>query len=43
MTKHRNLKYDERLASRGTEFHLFRATALRAYQWPHWCAPPIAI
>jgi len=37
MTKHRNLKYDERSASRGTEFHLFAGDGCFVpYQWPHW-------
>jgi hypothetical protein len=37
MTKHRNLKYDERFAPRGTEFHLFAGDGCYVpYQWPHW-------
>jgi Cupin-like domain len=37
MTRHRNLKYDERFASRGTEFHLFAGDGCFVpYQWPHW-------
>jgi len=37
MTKHRNLKYDERFAARGTEFHLFAGDGCYVpYQWPHW-------
>src|ERR1700716_2390060 len=37
MTKHSNLKYDERFASRGTEFHLFAGDGCYVpYQWPHW-------
>jgi hypothetical protein len=37
MTRHRNLKYDERLASRGIEFHLFAGDGCFVpYQWPHW-------
>lgn len=37
MTKHRNLKYDERFASRGTEFHMFAGDGCYVpYQWPHW-------
>ncbi len=37
MTKHRNLKFDERFASRGTEFHLFGGDGCYVpYQWPHW-------
>src|SRR6266550_5021012 len=37
MTKHRNLKYDECSASRGTEFHLFAGDGCFVpYQWPHW-------
>src|ERR1700681_508756 len=37
MTKHRNLKYDERFASRGSEFHLFAGDGCYVpYQWPHW-------
>jgi hypothetical protein len=37
MTKHRNLKYDERFASRGTEFHMFAGDGCYVpSQWPHW-------
>ena len=37
MTKHRNLKYDERFAQRGKEFHLFAGDGCYVpYQWPHW-------
>src|SRR6266545_7043719 len=37
MTKHRNLKYDESFASRGTEFHLFAGEACYVpYQCPRW-------
>ena len=37
MTRHRNLRYDERLASHGTEFHLFAGDGCFVpYQWPHW-------
>ncbi|QWG25227.1 cupin-like domain-containing protein [Bradyrhizobium sediminis] len=37
MTKHRNLKYDERFASRGIEFHMFAGDGCYVpYQWPHW-------
>ena len=37
MTKHRNLKYDESFAPRGTEFHLFAGDGCYVpYQWPHW-------
>ena len=37
MTKHRNLKYDESYAARGTEFHLFAGDGCYVpYQWPHW-------
>jgi len=37
MTRHRNLKYDERLAPRGSEFHLFAGDGCYVpYQWPHW-------
>jgi hypothetical protein len=37
MTKHRNLKFDERFASRATEFHLFAGDGCYVpYQWPHW-------
>jgi hypothetical protein len=37
MTKHRNLRYDERFASRGMEFHLFAGDGCYVpYQWPHW-------
>jgi Cupin-like domain len=37
MTKHRNLRYDERFAARGTEFHLFAGDGCYVpYQWPHW-------
>src|ERR1051325_2028654 len=37
MTKHRNLKFDERFAPRATEFHLFGGDGCYIpYQWPHW-------
>jgi hypothetical protein len=37
MTRHRNLKYDERFAPRGQEFHLFAGDGCFVpYQWPHW-------
>ena len=37
MTKHRNLKFDESFAPRGTEFHLFGGDGCYVpYQWPHW-------
>lgn len=37
MTRHRNLKYDERFAPRGIEFHLFAGDGCFVpYQWPHW-------
>src|SRR5450631_260857 len=37
MTKHRNLKYDERFAPRGQQFHLFAGDGCYVpYQWPHW-------
>jgi Cupin-like domain len=37
MTKHRNLKFDERFAPRATEFHLFAGNGCYVpYQWPHW-------
>src|SRR4030081_990447 len=37
MTRHRNLKYDERFAARGQEFHLFAGDGCYVpYQWPHW-------
>jgi hypothetical protein len=37
MTKHRNLKFDERFASRAEEFHLFGNDGCYVpYQWPHW-------
>jgi hypothetical protein len=37
MTKHRNLKFDESFAGRGTEFHLFDGDGCFVpYQWPHW-------
>src|ERR1700710_1588905 len=37
MTKHRNLKYDERFAPRGTEFNLCAGEGCYVpYQWPHW-------
>jgi hypothetical protein len=37
MTKHRNLKYDERFAPRAIEFHLFAGDGCYVpYQWPHW-------
>ncbi len=37
MTRHRNLKYDESFAPRGTEFHLFAGDGCYVpYQWPHW-------
>src|SRR6188768_2694357 len=48
MTKHRNLKYDDSFAPRGTEFHLFAGDGCYVpYQWPHWvrtarCAPSAA-
>ena len=33
----RNLKYDERFAPRGKEFHLFAGNGYYVlYQWPHW-------
>jgi hypothetical protein len=36
MTKHRNLKYDEGFASRGTEFQLSEGCGCYVpYQWPH--------
>src|SRR5713226_1342615 len=36
MTRHRYLKYDERFASRGIEFHLFAGDGCFVpYQWPH--------
>jgi cupin superfamily protein len=37
MTKHRNLKFDDSFAPRGTEFHLFDGDGCYVpYQWPHW-------
>jgi hypothetical protein len=37
MTKHRNLTYDEKFASRGIEFHMFDGDGCYVpYQWPHW-------
>jgi cupin-like protein len=37
MTKHRNLKFDERFAPRAIEFHLFAGDGCYVpYQWPHW-------
>ncbi|MFO1109903.1 MAG: cupin domain-containing protein [Bradyrhizobium sp.] len=37
MTKHRNLKFDERFAPRATEFHLLAGDGCYVpYQWPHW-------
>ena len=37
MTKHRNLKFDERFAPRAIEFHLFAGEGCYVpYQWPHW-------
>jgi hypothetical protein len=37
MTKHRNLKFEERFAPRATEFHLFAGDGCYVpYQWPHW-------
>jgi hypothetical protein len=37
MTKHRNLKFDERFAPLATEFHLFGGDGCYVpYQWPHW-------
>ena len=37
MTKHRNLKFDQRFAPRATEFHLFAGDGCYVpYQWPHW-------
>src|SRR3979490_1242417 len=37
MTKHRNLRYDDSFAPRGTEFHLFAGDGCYVpYQWPHW-------
>ena len=37
MTRHRNLKYHERFAPRGIEFHLFAGDGCYVpYQWPHW-------
>src|ERR1700716_62236 len=37
MTKHRNLKYDDSFAPRGTVFHLFAGDGCYVpYQWPHW-------
>src|SRR5471030_2187982 len=44
MTKHRNLRYDERFAARGTEFHLFGATAAMCrISGRIGCAPRIPI
>src|SRR5262249_46343785 len=40
MTKHRNLKFDERFAPRATEFHLFAGDGCYVpYQGPHWVRP----
>ena len=37
MTKHRNLKFDERFAPRAKEFHMFDGDGCYVpYQWPHW-------
>ncbi len=37
MTRHRNLKFHERFATRATEFHLFAGDGCYVpYQWPHW-------
>jgi cupin-like protein len=37
MTRHRNLNYDQRFASRGIEFHLLAGDGCFVpYQWPHW-------
>jgi Cupin-like domain len=37
MTRHRNLRYEECFAARGTEFHLFAGDGCYVpYQWPHW-------
>jgi hypothetical protein len=37
MTRHRNLKFEERFAPRATEFHLFAGDGCYVpYQWPHW-------
>src|SRR3979411_1945191 len=37
MTKHRNLRYDDSFAPRGTQFHLFGGDGCFVpYQWPHW-------
>lgn len=37
MTKHRNLKFDERFTPRATEFRLFAGDGCYVpYQWPHW-------
>ncbi len=37
MTKHRNLKYDDRLNGQGIEFHMFGGDGCYVpYQWPHW-------
>jgi cupin superfamily protein len=37
MTKHRNLKFEERFAPLATEFHLFAGDGCYVpYQWPHW-------
>jgi hypothetical protein len=37
MTKHRNLRYDDSFAPRGTQFHLFAGDGCFVpYQWPHW-------
>jgi Cupin-like domain len=37
MTKHRNLKFDQRFAPRAEEFHLFAGDGCYVpYQWPHW-------
>ena len=37
MTRHRNLKYDDKFAARGQEFHLLAGDGCYVpYQWPHW-------
>lgn len=37
MTKHRNLTYDPKFASRGHEFHMHGGDGCYIpYQWPHW-------
>jgi len=44
MTKHRNLKYDDSFAPRGSEFHLFAGDGCYVpYQWPHWVRTAIRI